>query len=142
MRVKSIYSSVFCLLFLLGAFACTKYVAGPQGDPGTPGEAGNLVLSQFSKTIDSLDWSKQEAAWIADIYTEQLTKNVIENGEVKVYLYTENDWWVLPYGKNYVFTQCSIELGKIRMIKEDIHGGVPSRPSKSDYRIVIMTPAE
>lgn len=142
MRVSSNLFYTLLLTLLLGTFACTKYVAGPKGDPGTPGEAGNLVLSQFSKTIDSLDWSKQEAAWIADIYTEQLTKNVIEKGEVKVYLYTENDWWVLPYGKNYVFTQCTIELGKIRLIREDIHGGVPSRPSKSDYRIVIMSPAE
>jgi hypothetical protein len=129
------------ILLLLISAACTKYETGPKGDPGTPGKAGNLILFEFTKTLDSLDWSKSEISWIAEIFADQITSNVVLKGEVKVYVNEENKWWVLPFGKNYIFTQSSITEGKIRLINEHIHGGVPARPAKKTYRVVILSPA-
>lgn len=138
-RIKVL--NIIAVLGLTLTLACTKYVAGPQGDPGTPGLPGNLVLKEFSKTLDSLDWSKSEISWVAEIFTDQITSSVILKGEVKVYVNEENKWWVLPFGKDYIFTQSTITEGKIRLVNEHIHGGVPARPGKQTYRVVILAPA-
>jgi hypothetical protein len=135
------HSNILLLLLLLFSLACTKYEPGPKGDPGTPGAAGNLILSEFTKTLDSLDWSKSEITWVAEIFADQITSNVLLKGEVKVYVNEENKWWVLPFGKDYIFTQSSVTEGKIRLINEHIHGGVPARPARKTYRVVILSPA-
>lgn len=129
-------------LVLLISSACTKYEEGPKGEPGTPGKAGDLVLTEFTKTLDSLDWSLSEQIWIADIFTDKITSNVILKGEIKVYVNEDDKWWVLPYGKDYVFTQCSFTEGKIRLQNEHIHGGIPARPKEKKYRVAILSPPQ
>lgn len=126
---------------LLTLVACTKYVAGPKGEAGTPGSAGNLVVSQFSLTIKSSDWSALEATWIADVFSDKITPIVLQKGEVKVYVNVDGNWWVLPYGKDYIFTQSTLQEGKIRLVTAHIHGGVPIQPTTTNYRIVILAPA-
>lgn len=130
------------VISLICTFAsCTKYVAGPKGETGSAGGAGNLVLKQFSITINSSDWSQQEATWIVEIFSDQITQTVLEEGEVKVYIQVDNAWWSLPYGKDYIFTQSTVQLGKIRLVREHIHGGVPLLPATANYRVVIHQPA-
>ncbi|WP_317899680.1 hypothetical protein [Aurantibacillus circumpalustris] len=135
--------SILVLLFMFTA--CKKYVAGPQGDPGTPGKAGNLTqininpikVSTFSWTFKSNTFS-----WETTIYVGEISKDVIEKGEVKVYLDLNDQWNALPYGKNYIFTQYSISENLIKLNTSHIHGGEPSRPLDANYRIVIFSPAQ
>lgn len=135
-------SAFYLIVFILMVFfSCKKYEVGDKGDKGTPGGAGNLVVKDLSLTMDSTSWTKAEFVWINEIFTDLLTQNVLEKGEVKVYQKIDGNWFVLPHGENYIFTQASFELGKIKLLNEHIHGGVPPRPATTNYRIVFMSPA-
>jgi len=133
-------------IFMLTGSSCTKNVAGPQGDPGTPGKPGNLKQSHINPIkITSSYWSMKATTtynyWEAVIVVSEITQDVIEKGEVKLYMENNSQWSALPFSDHYIFTQYSIEKGLIRLNCSHIHGGTPTKPLDTNYRIVIFSPA-
>jgi hypothetical protein len=123
--------------------ACTKQVAGPKGDPGTPGKAGNLKKELATViTLNASSWALEEQTWKASVFVSAITRDVIERGEVKLYVEKDGKWWALPYGQGYVFTQYSIEENFIRLECTDIHEGLPEQPQTARFRLVVFIPAQ
>ena len=138
---KLFFVTLSCALVFLFA-GCTKNVAGPKGDAGTPGKPGNLKQSAVNLQINSSSWSLNVNTWEATVYLSGITKDVVEKGEVKLYISADSQWCGMPYGKGYIFTQYSIEREFIHLNCTHIHGGIPSRPATADYRAVIFYPAQ
>jgi hypothetical protein len=122
---------------------CTKNVPGPQGDPGTPGKTGNARQSHMNSfNLPSSEWTADLTVWRSLIYAPGVSKNVIEKGEVKVYIQEGATWWSLPYAVGDLFILYSLENGIINLTYTDIHGGTPERPLGANYRVVIIEPVE
>src|SRR4051812_9281779 len=85
---------------------CTKYVAGPKGEPGTAGSNGTLIQTvQGPFTIRASGWTWNNYAWVADVSAPAVTENVMNGGEVKVYMKDNGEWRSLPHAVGNVFTQ-------------------------------------
>lgn len=131
-------------LFLLLIFgACTKNVPGPKGDPGTPGLAGNLIqTSTGSIKVDSASWKKVEYHWECFVPVAEITAKVGEQGEVRVYIQSESEWWSLPHShKRYILFQYAMRNGGVQLFCDHIHGDIPTRPATANYRVVVFSPA-
>jgi hypothetical protein len=94
---------LFLVILCAGVFlmACSKNVAGPKGDPGTPGKNGNTDQATTAVVELSSDaWSvlptNTADQWQATIFVEAISKEVLSNGEVQVYILKDNFWWALP----------------------------------------------
>jgi hypothetical protein len=131
---------VLMIPFVLVSLSCTKQVAGPKGDPGTPAKNGN------AKQTTSVIFNQASSAWLANgddwesyIFLSEITDNVLTKGEVRVYIESNATWWPLPYGVLDTFIQMTIEKGRVKLNCSRIHGG-PAKPASSNYRVVIMEP--
>jgi hypothetical protein len=139
---KTVNTKIFSLLllFLCLAFnSCKKNVAGPQGDPGTPGGQGNLKQSDRSFTILSTSWSFNGGWYACDVYCPELTQDVIASGEIKVYMKVNSQWWSLPYTVGDIFMEQASETGTLHLKYSKVHGGPPPAPAQTTFRIVVST---
>ena len=134
--------SLTAFIISLYLVSCTKQVAGPKGDSGTAGLAGNLKQSSITSfKVLASSWSLNDKVWEFTAVLSNISADVIEKGEVKIYREVNSQWWPLPYGNGYIFTQYSLSPGTVRFNTTHIHGGVPEKPSDANYRIVIFLPA-
>jgi hypothetical protein len=130
------------LIVSLCFMSCTKKVAGPKGDSGTAGLAGNLKQTSITSfKVLSNSWSLNDKTWEFTAVLPNISGDVIEKGEVNIYREVDSKWWPLPYGNGYIFTQYSLTPGTVRFNVTHIHGGVPERPADANYRLVILYPA-
>lgn len=136
---RSIGQLALLLLLLVSGVSCKKYVAGPKGEPGTPGKSGNTV--QTSRGFTPLTWTFNGAWWNASINVPEITENVLAKGDVEVYMLVNNQWWSLPYAVGDVFMQMSIEKSWVRLKYSKIHDGPPAQPSGISFRVVVLAPA-
>jgi hypothetical protein len=130
------------VFFLLGS--CKKNVVGPKGDSGTPGTPGNLKISYtntFELSSSSWTYFPNLNHWSLNLFVAEINSDVLEKGEVKLYMKVGTQWQVLPYGKNYVFMQYNISHNFIGIVVSHIHGGIPERPLDGEYRVVVFSPA-
>jgi hypothetical protein len=121
--------------------ACTKYVPGPQGDPGAPGGKGTLKITNLTYAASS--WSLDVSdKWESTFQSTKITDNVIAKGEVDVFMQIDNKWWSLPYGEGDFFMQANVEKNFVRLKYLKIHGGPPPKPDTKNFRIVVMEPVQ
>src|SRR6476661_2150848 len=121
--------------------SCTKNVPGPKGESGTPGKTGNLKQTLIGPyTRDSTSWTFDGYTWKNDIFVDEITTDVINKGEVRVYIKVGDEWMTLPYAKGTVFTQMTIEEKHLQLNRKKIHDGPPSRPENLSIRIIILSP--
>ena len=122
---------------LLLSFACTKQVAGPKGDPGTPAGKGNAKQTvSASFVISSTDWTISGSHYKALAFISEITDNVVANGEVNVFILSDGKWWPLPYMVGETFTQFSFEKGIIKLETYKGHG-TPANPASANYKVVL-----
>jgi hypothetical protein len=126
------------LLVVLGS--CKKYVAGPKGEPGTPGENGNLKMTHILYTASSWSFGTTNG-WESHLQSAKISNNVLTKGEVETYMQIGDDWWSLPYGVGDVFMEVSFDDGWVHFKYFKIHGGPPAKPDTVNFRIVILEPA-
>jgi len=138
-RVFFIVSLCLAASFFAG---CTKNVAGPKGDPGTPGKSGNLLQTHVNIAVPATAWSLNINTWEASAYVPEIAKLAVDKGEVKVYIKMDSKWCGMPYGDGYVFTQYAVEKEFIHFSYTHIHGGMVSKPADLDFRVVVFSPAE
>jgi hypothetical protein len=135
----------FCL-FLASAIivgSCTKNIAGPKGDPGTPGGSGNLKETLIPTFVrDSSTWTFDNYFWTNEIFILEITKNVIENGEVRVFINDGVEWHPLPHAVGNIFTQMSVKEGFLELTRKKIHDGPPARPENMKIRVTIFSPVQ
>ena len=128
---------------LLSFSFCTKQVAGPKGEKGTDGAKGNMVMSSTKAfVLDSMAWSKQEFDWVAYLYVAEITKAVLDKGEVKVYAQVGSAWCGLPLVEGLFVTRCNVENGIVKLNYYCTHTAVPLRPASRAYRVVVMAPVQ
>ncbi|MDI1354341.1 MAG: hypothetical protein PSX36_05465 [bacterium] len=144
--MKNITIKWFTVSSMLMIFAfsfCTKDVAGPKGNPGTPGKKGNL-LEVHTKIFlhPSSAWYKLEFDWESVIYVPEITKTVLESGEVKVYMQVGKEWYDLPYGEGLFYTRCWFEQGIVYLNYYNTHTAIPERPVSRNFRIVVLSPVQ
>lgn len=103
---RILYILPICAL-LLGA--CEKEgPAGPQGEPGT----ANVKYSEWK----TLPFDNSGSDYIVTIDEPEITKEILNNGEVAVYMGDENSWAVkLNYYAGTHYAMYSLEEGKIRI---------------------------
>lgn len=131
------------LLFALTFSFCTKNVAGPKGDPGTPGKKGNAVETHTKAFVQpSSAWSKQEFDWESLLYVPEITQTVLEKGEIKVYVQIGTDWYDLPYIEGLYITRCRFQAGLVYLNYYHTHTVVPERPVARSYRVVVISPVQ
>lgn len=137
-------TSFFAIIFLSLLFTCcTKNVAGPKGDPGTPGKSGNVIQTHTKAFVQPPSaWTKLEFDWESVIYVAEMTKSVLEKGEVKVYVQIGTDWYDLPYAEGLFVTQCRFEQGMIYLKYYNTHTAIPERPTARTYRVVVFSPVQ
>lgn len=138
--IKKLFLSVPVLLILFAS--CKKYVAGPKGDPGTPGLNGNV--KQYSIVVNqaSAVWTFNGGWWTSSLDAPTITDGVIERGDVKVYVQVGTEWWALPYAVGNLITQCSVENSVVHLKYYKIHNGPPAMPDNMNFRIVTMVPVD
>ena len=133
----------FLAVILLFSSGCTKNVAGPQGDPGTPGLKGNLVQKSVGPlTVSSASWTFDGSNWNVTIFVGEINEEVISKGQVKGYLQVGNEWRSLPYALGDLFTQMSVANTQVRLKRSKIHGGPPARPETTIFRFVVFSPKQ
>lgn len=134
--------ALFLIPFLILALnSCTKQVAGPKGDPGTPAKKGNLKQSQRTITVPTASWSFIGGVWVTSLSVPEISNDVVMKGEVKVYMKVETVWWSLPYAVENIFMKQKMEPGILHLELMQIHGGPPPAPNPTDFRIVTFAPA-
>jgi hypothetical protein len=121
--------------------SCKKEtVVGPKGDTGPAGANGNAnVKSEGPIVIEPSAWitNSDSLAWTAIIFSEKITQEIVDKGSVEVYFKKDNVWWSLPYTDGDATTAVGLALGKVYLVKSESHGGLPEKPLKADYRMVI-----
>jgi hypothetical protein len=141
MRCRAIKPDYLIVLASLFVFSfCTKQVAGPKGEKGTPGKKGNLTQSQRSVTVADSSWAFNGGWWKTTVYVPEITSTVIAKGEVKAYMKIGTEWWSLPYAVGDKFMQLTIESGMLHLDYTEIHGGPPPAPGERSFRIVTFAP--
>src|SRR5690606_6968129 len=69
-----------------------------------------------------------------------ITKDVVEQGALKVYTEVDGVWWELPFAEGDLLTQYGFKEGSIEFIYGDLHmADVPDRPVTRSFRFVILT---
>ncbi len=138
---KLILKTIPLLLLCLLVFnSCKKSVAGPQGDKGENAPKGNLVQTDRIINVSASSWVFN-GWYTADIYSPDITNDVITKGEIKVYMKINNQWWSLPYAVGDIFMEQTSETGYLHLKYSKIHGGPPPNPGAVTFRIVISSPA-
>lgn len=127
-----------CILFLSLA-GCTKQVPGPKGDPGTPGQQGNATMTSIPVTIEASSWSFNNVYYSRVLFIPEITREVVNSGDVKVYMKVNSQWWCLPYGVGDIFMQSTFQENNLVLRYTKIHDGPPPSPGKVDIRIVIFS---
>ena len=141
---KKLKTSFFGIIVLPLLFTfCTKNVAGPKGDPGTPRKSGNVFQTHTKAFVQPPSaWTKLEFDWESVIYVAEITKSVLEKGEVKVYVQIGTDWYDLPYVEGLFVTRCRFETGMIYLNYYNTHTAIPQRPEARNYRVVVFSPVQ
>lgn len=130
---------MFCVALAPGCKK--KEIQGPKGEPGTPGGGGNTGISTSEiVTIGTSQWlpNGDSSAWEYTLVSDLVTQEVMDKGVVKVYVKRGSSWTELPNTQGDLFTQFSFKTGSITLTFMDIHGGLPSRPATTDYRILTI----
>lgn len=135
--------SFLVLVVLSSAFtACKKEeIQGPKGDPGTPGGGGNASITSGDVfTIGSANWlpNADSSAWQVVISSTLITQAIVDKGVVKVFQQKGSAWWELPYTEGDLFTQFGFQTGSVTLTFMDIHGGLPTKPATTNYRISVF----
>lgn len=125
--------------------SCKKEtVVGPKGETGPAGANGNAnVKAEGPIVIEQSAWitNSDSLAWSAIIFSEKITQEIVDKGSVEVYFKKDNVWWSLPYTEGDATTAVGVALGKVYLVKSESHGGLPEKPLKADYRMVITASA-
>lgn len=132
---------VLIVLFTLLTSCKKEEIQGPKGDPGTPGGGGNSnITSGDIFTIGSANWlpNADSSAWQVVISSTLITQSVVDKGVVKVFQQKGNSWWELPYTEGDLFTQFGFQTGSVTLTFMDIHGGLPTKPATTNYRISVF----
>ena len=130
--------------------------AGPAGAAGAPGTA-NVIYSTW---IDTTTWfydspAPGDTTFFADINAPKLTADILNGGEIKVYVNggdaTDPLVFPIPFNNGVIFIDAAFFLGTIQLISNAdlsgvpfryilIPGGTPARSAKSidwnDYKQV------
>ena len=134
----------FLVLIVLSTLftACKKEeIQGPKGEPGTPGGGGNASISSGDVfTIGSANWlpNADSSAWQVVISSTLITQSIVDKGVVKVFQQKGSSWWELPYTEGDLFTQFGFQTGSVTLTFMDIHGGLPTKPATTNYRISVF----
>jgi len=144
MSIKKL-SSLFLLLILMLAGACTKNVPGPVGEAGKNGGNGNSTISHTSVfTVRSSAWDSldtgEEIVWHAKVYVPEISSLVLRNGDIKVYALNAGDWFALPLYEGLLVTQSKFSEGIVNFYQSHMHGSTALRPADRNYRVVVLAP--
>jgi hypothetical protein len=136
---------VFSILIALCFVACKKQVAGPQGDPGVSGATGNSNQAHTTSfTIKASAWDSIDTGtdiyWQTSVFIPEITKLVLQSGEVKVYESVNDNWFGMPYFEGFLQTQNSFVEGRVILYYKHIHGNIPNRPPTRNFRVVVLSP--
>lgn len=134
----------FYFLFLVGfLISCTKQVAGPKGEIGTPGKSGDLVTTQTIIRKDSTEWKVNSGAWELNVFISELTNETIFNScEVKVYRKIDSSWWALPSMIDDYIMKYGIANGYVKLNGYEFHGAPGHRPPIADFKVVLLYKAQ
>lgn len=135
------------LLFAFGiallSGSCGKQVAGPKGDTGAAGKDGNANVSGTNSIALSYnDWTEFGKEWLAYLFYDKITNDILNTGSVQVFMQKDNAWWGLPYLEGDAYTNYGVEAGKIKLVHGESHGGLPDRPVSANYRIVVIAASQ
>ena len=144
--MKNYFPSSVCILVIclsLVFSGCTKSVAGPKGEAGSPGKNGNLKETHLGPfTQQSSLWTFDGSVWASEIYVSDINADVMARGEVRVYMQENGEWWTLPHSVGNLFTQMSIDKGMVHLVRSKIHDGPPLQPVNTNFRVVIFSPVQ
>jgi hypothetical protein len=133
---------VLCVLSVLSGACKKKEIQGPKGEPGTPGKGGNSDISNTGIfPITSTQWipNPDSSALEVKINTSLITKDVVDKGGVKAFVLEGTAWYELPFSTRDLFMQYGFEEGSVKFVFSNIHGGLPIRPSTTNFRIMILS---
>jgi hypothetical protein len=120
--------------------SCKKEVIGPKGDKGVAGGQGNLIQTHRVFTLSSNAWTSNLGVWWAKVYAPEITNEVINKGEVRVYMKVNNAWWSCPYAVGNLFMEQEIEQGYLNLKYSHIHGDPPPAPIATEFKLVVYKP--
>jgi hypothetical protein len=138
-RIAVLLSSV---LLILLAGCQKKEIQGPKGDPGTPGGGGNASISSTNTfVVKSIEWKTDSLPGVLKVSTafNELNKDVVEKGTIKVYILKGDSWAELPYDSGDLFMQYGFKEGLLLLYYINIEGGSIGPPVTSTFRMVIIT---
>ena len=138
MTIKTLFLAIPFLL--LGVSSCKKNVAGPKGDPGADGKKGNIKQSTRTFTVSASTWSLTLGSYTAKVYFPEIANQVIEKGEVKVYMKIGTQWWGLPHVVGDVTMHQAIEYQYLHVKYSKIHGSPSAPPGDVTFRAVVYSP--
>jgi hypothetical protein len=139
-RVSALFACTLCILLT----ACKKKeIAGPKGEPGTPGAGGNAnIKSTTVFPVNATQWAPDTTlkCMKATLNFSEITKDVVSTGAVKVYIQTkELSWTELPYVRGDLFTQFAFDEGHLYLQYINIEGLLTAPPQSDLYRMVIYS---
>jgi hypothetical protein len=139
-------ASFFFLLVVLMIGSCKKEeIPGPKGEPGTPGGGGNSSISSSNVfTVTSSQWVPDTVAKCLKVTLAfpSITKEVVDNGAVKVFIKDGTAWAELPFTSGDLFTQFGFAEGFLYLKYINIEGQISFSAPTASYRMVIISPVK
>ena len=124
--------------------ACSKK-EGPAGPEGQPGTNGNANVKVFEKDISAATWTATGAGagnylWLDVNAPNVLTSAVLEKNTILVYVYTSDfqGWGFVPYvTERNIRVTAEVGVGKVKLRKDQ--NGYPSTQSwHNKVRLVLI----
>lgn len=140
MKIQSI-KFIWIILLLGMIVACKKQVAGPKGETGMAGQNGNANQNNIdSFLLLSQDWvtNSVKKDWNANVFNSLITENIVQSGNVDIYVNVNSEWFRLPYTKDDFHLQYKLSNGLIILNYFKSHG-VADPPDPMRFRMVIVS---
>ncbi len=125
---KTFFYTVICLAMLI--MACSKGEQGPAGNANVYGSGYYNVNWLFDNN---------QNIYHTKIDVPQITQDIVDNGLVQVFVLYGNEWWALPDLNGVNSTIYGIGLGYVSLINSNSDLTVPSYPSNSTFRVVVIS---
>jgi hypothetical protein len=142
--MKQVFSvlSVTCVAFFT-LFLSTTNVSCKKGDTGPKGDTG-VANAVYSAWLNVPFTSQGDTIFFSTINAPKLTKDVIDKGEIKVYINlgtaASPDIAPIPYFDGAVLINPDFEVGKINLVS-NANAGTTTQAGNTyfQYRYILIT---
>jgi hypothetical protein len=149
MKTTKLLTAMMAIVFAVTILSCSKGdtgATGAMGTPGAPGAPGNNGVANLqvdTGTVFQTDWTQGSGnIWEAALTVNSLTQTIVNSGTIEVFEYYGGAAWSnLPYTYLINTTYFAYTSGNLVLFNANSDGSLPSQPSTTLFKIVLIPPA-